>query len=76
MNSVAVICRIKLDPDELKAVDDLAEQHRQTRDDFIQGVIAGLARRHIKTLRMRKLEPVFGHLRLVNADDIDTTGAA
>lgn len=39
MNSITVICRIKLDAEDLDALDFAAARQLQTRDDYVAGIV-------------------------------------
>lgn len=39
MNSVTVICRIKLEAEDLDALDFAAARQLQSRDDYVAGIV-------------------------------------
>jgi len=64
MNSITVICRIKLDAEDLDALDFAAARQLQTRDEFVAGIVRRAIIKGVPAARSSLVSPS------------DSTGAA
>lgn len=57
MNSITVICRIKLDAEDLDALDFAAARQLQTRDEYVAGIVRRAVIKGVTAPRM----PLIAH---------------